>query len=72
MRIFIQDFVTQGVLPKKVKVEYEVNELYTIGELVHEFKCEQHLVTVNGKLFPDSYTLQEGDLVTMMPHLTGG
>ena len=72
MHIYVEDFISPGPLSREPKKKYEINNSFTLGELVEKFKYGEYFIVVNGCALPYTYVLQEGDTVTMIPHLIGG
>lgn len=72
MHIFLEDYIFKGPLSREPKQMLEIDNAVTVGELVKALNYEEYYVVVNDRVPPYTYVLQEGDIVTIIAHLTGG
>ncbi|MDY6825569.1 MAG: MoaD/ThiS family protein [Bacillota bacterium] len=73
MFIYLEDYLAAGPNARERK-KHEVKDCSTLGELIEEldYKKYEHFIVVNGLIKPHHYQLNEGDLVTILPVVSGG
>jgi molybdopterin converting factor small subunit len=71
MYIYLKDYTKTQSLPVEEEL-YAVDGFSTLGELLDKLGYKHHYAVVNGSFKPHSYVLNHGDVVVLVPALSGG